>query len=108
MAQSKKGKKLTRNDIISAVASNNPRFIKAGVRVLVNAALDALAEAIASGQHVEIRRLGIFSTKYRPPRKSRNPRTGAPIDVGFSRGVKFKMSRDIKTRLSKLPEVKDD
>lgn len=108
MAQSKKGKKLTRNDIISAVATNNPRFIKAGVRVLVNAALDALAEAIASGQHVEIRRLGVFSTKYRPPRKSRNPRTGDSINVGSSRGVRFKMSRDIKTKLSKLSETECD
>lgn len=108
MAQTKKGKRLTRNDIISSVADKNPKFIKAGIRVLVNAALDALADAIASGQHVEIRRLGVFSTKYRPPRKSRNPRTGEAIDVGHSRGVKFKMSRDIKTKLSKMPEKNSD
>lgn len=97
-------KKLTRSDIIDSVVANNPQFVKSGVKTLVNAALDALAQAIASGQHVEIRRLGVFSTKYRPPRKSRNPRTGESINVGFSRGVRFKMSRDIKTKLSKMPE----
>jgi integration host factor subunit beta len=101
---SKNAKKLTRNDIIADVISKNPNFIKAGAKTLVNAALDALAEAIASGHQVEIRRLGVFSAKYRPPRKSRNPRTGESINVGHSRGVRFKMSRDIKKKLAELPE----
>lgn len=107
MAETKK-KKLTRNDIISNVCEKHPAFIKSGAKTIINAALDALAEAIATGQHVEIRRLGVFSTKYRPPRKSRNPRTGESINVGHSRGVRFKMSRDIKTKLSKLPEKSDE
>ena len=94
-------KRLTRSSLVDAVSKKRPEFVKAGVKALVNETLDALAEAIASGNSVEIRRLGVFSTKYLPPRPSRNPKTGQKIDVPEFRGVKFKMSREVKAKLAK-------
>lgn len=94
-------KKFTRLDIVRAVSDKRPEFIKSGIRVLVNETLDALADALASGNLVEIRRLGVFSIKRLPARKSRNPRTGQEINVEEFTGIKFKVSRDIKSKLRK-------
>ena len=70
----------------------------------MNATLDALAEAIATGNLVEIRRLGVFATKKLRARKSRNPKTGEELIVPAFRGVSFRMSTEIKDRLSKISE----
>lgn len=95
-------KKLTRSDIIDLVNKMHPNFIKANIKVVVNSTLDALAEVIASGEQVEVRRLGVFSIRERPARKSRNPRTGESIQVDKSCGVRYKMSREVKEKLNKF------
>lgn len=96
--------KLTRGDVADLVSQRHPEFVKKQVRVIVNSTLDALAEAIATGKLVEIRRLGVFSTKRLPARKSRNPKTGAEIFVPRYRGVSYRMSQEIKVKLAKLLE----
>jgi nucleoid DNA-binding protein len=100
MTETAKNKKLTRTDIVNAVSDRNEAFFKAHVRLIVNETLDALADAIASGNQVEIRRLGVFSTRRLGSRKSRNPRTGEAIVASPYTGVKFRVSQEIKRRLS--------
>lgn len=100
MSETAKNKKITRNNIVKTVSEGNKAFFKAHVKVIVNATLDALAEAIATGKPVEIRRLGVFSTRHLGSRRSRNPRTGEVITASPYTGVKFRASTEIKRKLT--------
>lgn len=104
MPETSKKKKVTRSDIVNDVSAQHEAFFKAHVKVIVNATLDALAEAIAAGKQVEIRRLGVFSTRHLGARRSRNPRTGEVIVAAPYAGVKFRASKEIKR---KLPDARD-
>lgn len=47
----------------------------------VKTILDAVGDALARGQRVEIRGFGSFTLTDRPPRVGRNPRNGASVNV---------------------------
>ncbi len=40
--------------------------------------------------------LGAFTISERPARKGRHPRTGEPIDIAASKGLRFKPSANLK------------
>lgn len=43
----------------------------------VNKIINVMAATLAEGNRIEIRGFGSFALNYRPPRKGRNPKTGA-------------------------------
>jgi nucleoid DNA-binding protein len=47
----------------------------------VNTMLDAMTDALAGGQRIEIRGFGSFALNYRPPRVGRNPKSGDRVQV---------------------------
>lgn len=49
---------------------------------------------------IAFRDFGKFSTKVRPARTARNPRTGEPVDVPEKVVVKFKAFTDLKRSLN--------
>ena len=62
----------------------------------VNAVLEAIQDAVASGDKVAITGFGVFEKSERPARTARNPATGAPIDVAASSVPKFRPGADFK------------
>ena len=48
----------------------------------LNAVLETIQSAVASGDKVAITGFGVFEKTERPARTARNPATGAPIQVG--------------------------
>lgn len=48
---------------------------------MVDAFLDALKDALVSGDHIEIRGVGTFKARHREARPAHNPRTGEAVDV---------------------------
>ena len=71
-----------------------------GTRVSAEQAMDILIEAITnalkSGDEVSIAGLGIFSAKERKARTARNPSTGESIDVPAMRVPKFRPAKALK------------
>ena len=63
---------------------------------VVEGIIDAVVGALKKGDEVSIAGLGIFSTKMRPARTGRNPRTGASIKVPSMRVPKFRASKTLK------------
>ena len=49
--------------------------------LVVEAFLDAVTEALASGDHIEIRGFGTFEVRHRKTCTARNPRTGEAVPV---------------------------
>jgi DNA-binding protein HU-beta len=62
----------------------------------VNAMLEAIQNAVASGDKVSITGFGAFEMVHKPARTARNPSTGAPIDVSESWQPRFRPGADFK------------
>jgi DNA-binding protein HU-beta len=62
----------------------------------LNAVLETIQSAVASGDKVAITGFGVFEKSERPARTARNPATGAPIQVAASSVPKFRPGADFK------------
>lgn len=63
---------------------------------VVETIIDSIIGALKEGEEVSIAGLGIFSTKMRPARTGRNPRTGETIQVPAMRVPKFRAAKALK------------
>jgi DNA-binding protein HU-beta len=63
---------------------------------VVETLISTIGGALKKGDEVSIAGLGIFSTKMRPARTGRNPRTGASIQVPAMRVPKFRAAKALK------------
>lgn len=63
---------------------------------VVETIIDSIIGALKQGEEVSIAGLGIFSTKMRPARSGRNPRTGETIQVPAMRVPKFRAAKALK------------
>lgn len=62
----------------------------------VDAMIESITEGLKKGDEVSIAGLGIFSTKMRPARQGRNPRTGEAIKIPAMRVPKFRPAKALK------------
>jgi DNA-binding protein HU-beta len=69
---------------------------KADAERAVETMIDSISGALKSGEEVSIAGLGIFSTKMRPARTGRNPRTGETIQIPAMRVPKFRAAKGLK------------
>ncbi len=69
--------------------------------------IDALVDALRSGDRVTIPGLGSFYTSDRPAREVRNPRTGALVHVAPSRTVRFRPGKELRIVVSPRSQHKD-
>ena len=63
---------------------------KKDVEITVNALLDSISEALATGERVQLIGFGTFETRTRKARSGRNPQTGASIAIPESSVPAFK------------------
>ncbi len=63
---------------------------------VVESLIDTITASLKKGDEVSIAGLGIFSTKMRPARTGRNPRTGESIEVPAMRVPKFRAAKALK------------
>ncbi|MCH7529552.1 HU family DNA-binding protein [Patescibacteria group bacterium] len=69
---------------------------KADAERAVDCVIDSIVEGLKSGDEVSLAGLGIFSTKMRPARQGRNPRTGETIQIQAMRVPKFRAAKGLK------------
>lgn len=69
---------------------------KAQAERAVDTMVDSIVAELKSGAEVSIAGLGIFSTKMRPARQGRNPRTGESIQIPAMRVPKFRAAKALK------------
>ncbi len=69
---------------------------KADAERAVETVIDSITAGLKSGDEVSVAGLGIFSTKVRPARTGRNPRTGESIKIAAMRVPKFRAAKGLK------------
>src|SRR5690606_17339137 len=65
----------------------------------VKTMLDAMTQALASGQRIEIRGFGSFSLSQRSPRIGRNPKSGEQVLVPGKQVPHFKAGKELRERV---------
>jgi integration host factor beta subunit len=86
---------MTKADIVEQIAGRTG-LTKTDTALVVEGVLEALKEALITGETVEIRGFGTFKIKKRAARRARNPRTGEPVDIPEKFVPTFKPSRELK------------
>lgn len=80
--------------------ANKVHDILGGTKVqaeqVVEMIIDTIVDTLKKGEEVSVAGLGIFSTKMRPARQGRNPRTGESIQVPAMRTPKFRAAKALK------------
>lgn len=92
---------MIKSELIQKLADENPHLFQRDIENIVNAILDEIGDALASGNRVELRGFGAFAVKNRPARTGRNPRTGEQVEVEEKYVPQFKAGKEIRERLNK-------
>ncbi|NPC96273.1 HU family DNA-binding protein [Nocardioides sp. zg-DK7169] len=67
----------------------------------LNAVLDTITSALASGDKVTLPGFGTFETRDRAARQGRNPQTGESMEIAASTSPAFKAGAQLKAAVSK-------
>lgn len=86
-------------DLIDAIATETGTT-KVAAAAALEAATDAITNAVSKGSDVNIAGFGKFTRSTRAARTGRNPKTGAAIAIDASHGVKFSASKGLKDALN--------
>ena len=90
---------MTKSELIARLAERFPQLVAKDADLSVKMLLDAMSEALAKGDRIEIRGFGSFSLNYRPPRTGRNPKTGEKVQVPAKHVPHFKAGKELRERV---------
>ncbi len=96
---------MTKSDLIAQLAVRFPQLVTKDADLSVKMILEAMAEALARGDRIEIRGFGSFSLNYRPPRTGRNPKSGEKVDVPEKWVPHFKAGKELRERVDGAHEL---
>ena len=84
-----------------AIAAENAGLTKKDTERVLNAAIDAITQAMLKGEKVQLSGFGTFETKDREARVGRNPHTKEAIEIPATRVPSFKASKALKDTVAK-------
>lgn len=90
---------MTKAEIVEDIATKTG-LTKKDVAQATDQFLESISQALAAGNHYEIRGFGTFKVKARKSRMARNPRTGDPVPVPDRKVPIFKVSKELKDMVS--------
>jgi integration host factor subunit beta len=99
---------MIKSELVTRLAAQNPHLFQRQVEAAINAILDEISLAMKERNRVELRGFGAFSTRVRAARTGRNPRTGAPVDVGEKAVPFFRAGKEMRDRINASAEALDE
>ena len=90
---------MTKSELIAQLAARFPQLVAKDADYAVKMILDAMTDALARGDRIEIRGFGSFSLNYRPPRTGRNPKSGDKVHVPEKYVPHFKAGKELRERV---------
>jgi integration host factor subunit beta len=91
---------MIRSDLIARLAELHPQLQTKDAELAVKVIIDALCSMLSNGGRIEIRGFGSFGLNYKPPRKGRNPKTGAKVQVPAKHVPHFKAGKEMRERVN--------
>ncbi|WP_322998153.1 integration host factor subunit beta [Castellaniella sp.] len=98
---------MTKSELITMLAARYPQLAIRDMDLAVKTVLDAMADALAQGQRIEIRGFGSFSLSQRQPRVGRNPKSGEKVLVPAKLVPHFKPGKELRERVDQGPTAAD-
>lgn len=98
---------MTKSELIAALAARYPQLAARDTDYAVKTMLDAMTQALASGQRIEIRGFGSFSLSQRSPRIGRNPKSGEQVLVPGKQVPHFKAGKELRERVDLVASERD-
>src|SRR5688500_20362783 len=93
---------MTKADLVEQVAEAiGPGITKKDCALIVDGFLNAVKQALASGENIEIRGFGTFKVRRRKTRMARNPRTGDPVKVPSRAVPACKPSKHLRNKVAR-------
>lgn len=90
---------MTKSELVEIIAEQQEGITRHEAEVVVNTILSVIGDALASGDHVELRGFGSFTTKARNARVGRNPKTGTSVMVPAKIIPHFKPGKVLRERV---------
>ena len=84
---------MNKTDLVNAIAATG--ISKADSKQALDAALDAIAEALKQGDKVALLGFGTFAVTERPARTGINPATKEKIQIEAKKVIKFKPGAEL-------------
>ncbi len=91
---------MNKAELINA-AAEKAGLSKKDTEAAINAAIDAITEALAAGDKVQLVGFGSFEIRARAARIGRNPKTRETINIPASKVPVFKPGKGLKDAVSK-------
>lgn len=89
---------LTKSEMLNKLVEATGLKKKEVVTVL-DAQNELLAKVLKKEKKYKLQGLGIFTVKNRKARMARNPRTGELVKVAAKTVIRFRVSKDLKTKV---------
>jgi DNA-binding protein HU-beta len=86
---------MTKKELIERLVEKEAFTTKAHAERTVNAMLEVITNALATGEKIDLYGFGKFEIVERTARTGRNPKTGEIIEIPAKNSVKFKASRTL-------------
>ena len=90
---------MTKSELIARLAARFPQLVAKDADYAVKMVIDAMSDALARGDRIEIRGFGSLALNYRPPRVGRNPKTGEKVQVPRKYVPHFKAGKELRERV---------
>jgi integration host factor subunit beta len=98
---------MTKSGLVQAISARMSHLNARDVEIVVKAVFDAMTEALANDDRIEIRGFGSFSVRRRRSRQGRNPKTGVSIHVPEKRVPFFTVGHELRTRVDSINRKKE-
>jgi len=87
---------MTKSELINTLAEKIPGGRRRDADVIVNTIFQAMTDALAKGDRIEIRGFGSFHLRNRKSRLGRNPKSGEKVMVEQKRVPFFKAGKELR------------
>ncbi len=91
---------MVKSELALRLAARNKHLVYKDARIVVDLIIVAMIDALVQERRIEFRDFGSFSLRQRKPRKARNPRNGAVVNVQSKPRIYFRSNGELKQRVN--------
>jgi integration host factor subunit beta len=91
---------MTKSELIDKIAKGNENLTQKQAEIIVDQIFEAMMDALAEGDRIDIRGFGRFTVKQREARTGRNPKTGEPVQIPAKRVPSFKTGKKLQEKMN--------